>query len=147
MRFFSLVILVVGFFSGGDAHACSCAAPPEDLTESVTQSLEDADIVFLGNVDSVSTAQEADKHTGAKIQTTTFHVLESWKGEEGTRITTKIDIQCCVCGYRFRKNKEYLVFGYSLEDGNYSTSICSLTGQAARSKKVIEKLRELAAEE
>ena len=83
--------------------------------------------VFLGKAEKVKTALPDNARSGATIQTTTFYVLDSWKGEKANRIVTKINVQCCLCGANFYEGETYLVFAFEAVDGFYSTSICSMT--------------------
>ena len=147
MRHLTILIALACFLATVESSACSCVPPPEDLKEGVARALERADLVFLGEAENVALDVDKEKKFSPMIQTSTFYVLESWKGEKVTRVTTKINIQCCVCGFSFDEGETYLIFGYEREDGFYSTSICSMSNRADRSTEVIEVLRELSVEE
>lgn len=145
MRVLVLVLFSVLFFVCRAALACSCILPTQDPEEAVEDAADRADIVFLGKVERVHTADIPD--VGAVIQESTFYILESWKGEKVTRVSTKINVQCCVCGFHFEEGETYLVFAYEGKDGYYSTSICSLTRRADQAEEYLTILRDIKAKE
>jgi len=109
----------------------------------VEQALEAADIVFVGAVESAEIDGPPDGEYGRSIQTTTFLVQGSWKGEKVNRITTQVNVQCCLCGFRFEEDQTYLIFGYEREDGVYTVSICSLSRTLAEAGDIIRILNEI----
>ena len=80
------------------------------------------------------------------MQRTQFVAVESWKGSHPKRFSTEVALVCCVCGYRFVKDKEYLLYLHSgpNEDGYYRASVCTRTKPInSTTKQEIEVLREL----
>jgi len=127
-----------------DADACSCREISDDLPYEVESAVNSADVVFVGFAESVDLSY---KNRVRMIQTTVFHVKDSWKGRHSDRITTRIDVSCCVCGYSFEKGESYLIFGYEERDGYFSTSVCSLTQKLESAEEIIAILEELEVEE
>lgn len=147
MRVSNLVLLSVLLFACRGVLACSCAAPMDDTETTVRHAVASADIVFLGKAERVLTSHTPDEEYGAVIQESTFYILESWKGEKATRVSTRINVQCCVCGYRFKEGETYLVFGYEGQDNYYRASTCSLTMHVDSADEYLAILGELKAEE
>ena len=112
MRNAVLLTIVLVAFGFAEARACSCVPNDPRSTESVREHVEYADVVFLGKVESKETNPPESSSDGLRIETTTFYVLDSWKGEKANRIVTKINVQCCLCGASFDENENYLVFAY-----------------------------------
>ncbi len=144
MRLIPILALGLVFFASSDAYGCSCMMPDSDPVESVRKALKRSDVVFLGKVESTQLPDSGNTHPVDFIQTTTFYVLNSWKGEESTRIITKVNVACCVCGYRFEDSETYLVFGYKRENGFYSVSTCGLSSIFERAETNIQILDDLA---
>lgn len=147
MRILLLLVISTCLLVSRPATACSCVSPKEDATEAVSDALKKADIVFLGKAETTTMSASSKSRLASTIQTTTFYLLESWKGEKVSRVTTKIDTQCCVCGARFDAGETYLVFGYKRDDSFYTTSICSLTSHSDHADEYLAILRGMKAEE
>lgn len=127
-------LALVALFAAPRVDACSCARQPADLVEGVRSAFNRADIVFVGVVEHV---RLLDEH----IEETTFYVLRSWKGERVSRVTTRIDVQCCLCGYSFEVGMRYLVYGYGRDThGFVATSICSRTAPEPKAGDDIDAL-------
>ncbi len=122
-----LTVLALLSFSAA-ADACSCARPKADPIEAITEAYESSDVVFLGRVINVIRPEGREQGSGQMIEESTFRVLRMWKGGEAEELTSRIDIQCCVCGVSFTEGREHLIFGYLRPDGSFSTSICSGPG-------------------
>jgi hypothetical protein len=144
MRFVAIVALVSLAFTPELLNACSCMPHDQDPVKAVQKSFDRADVVFLGQAESVETTDSDSESYVDIFQTTTFYVIKAWKGEESKRILTRINIACCLCGYAFEEGRKYLVFGYKLDDGFYSTSTCGLTTTGERADEFAAILDELA---
>ena len=124
--------------------ACSCYSKSKGEEEDVKSALDEANVVFLGKAFSVQTTPPKFDANGEEIQSTIFDVIKSWKGKLGQRVTTRINIQCCVCGIEFQEDYVYLVYGYETDSQNvYSTSICSRTKARELADRDIEILEQL----
>lgn len=141
---FPVVILVL--LAASPSNACSCLYQDASSPEVVREALDQADAVFLGVADSVEVQSVPDGEYGPKIQTTIFAIVDSWKGEPSERISTRVNIQCCLCGFSFRPGQTYVVFAKKSDDGSYSVSICSLTRTLAEADDILRLLNEFAAE-
>jgi len=144
MKHVVLVGLVCSLMlASSNSWGCSCGTTKQGA-ERVKESFANSDAVFLGRVDEIVLA---DDLSGAKVQTTTFRIVKSWKGQREGLIKTKINIQCCVCGYRFEQDYEYLVFAYRKKDSGWlSASICSSTTSRDAADDDIETLERLVEE-
>ena len=106
-----LSILLI-FSSYSLAWACSCIEPTD---KSKAEALQNASVIFSGKV--ISTGLP-DKDYNIKIR---FQVLRAWKGVETKEIFITTPSQDSLCGYSFRKDETYTVYG----TGNPpSTTIC-----------------------
>ncbi len=121
------------------ALACSCIPQVRNFQVAVTSAFNSAEVVFLGRVENIEVGEGAFK----TVQKTDFIVLEMMKGDERPRISTKISIQCCICGFSFRRNETYIVYAYKGADGFYKTSICTRTKTAAENAEEVGLLRKL----
>ena len=130
----AVCLAFVSLFAASRVDACSCAPRPADLVEGVRGAFTRADCVFVGVVEQV---RLVDEH----VEETTFHVLRSWKGERASRVITRINVQCCACGYSFDVGKQYLVYGYERDTDSFvTTSICSRTAPEPKAGDDIEVL-------
>lgn len=145
MRIVVLIIFATFTIFPIAADACSCVKNDPKSINSVREDFDHADIVFLGKVEKI--VESYDEDSIRQEQTTTLFVLTSWKGEKSNRVLMKIDVTCCMCGYSFRNDQTYLIFGYEADDGFYRTSICSMSIRAPIAEETIKILDELAAEE
>ncbi len=105
-------VLVVTFCIGAPqaASACSCIAQP------VLEYLDQADVAFTGKViEKESHPREIDMGDGDKFElpfvVVKFKVDQSWKGVGGDEVTLVTHEEDGMCGYRFRTDGDYLVFG------------------------------------
>ncbi|MBF0227185.1 MAG: hypothetical protein HQK76_17200 [Desulfobacterales bacterium] len=56
---------------------------------------------------------------------------------------TKIDTRCCVCGYRFEKGEEYLIYAKKIDDSYFYVSLCSRTKRIISSQTDMEILDDI----
>ena len=112
-----------------NATACSCKRQPANDETAVAESFGHAAIVFLGRVESMRKLP-SDPVSADDYEETEFYVLRSWKGEKVSRVYTRINLVCCVCGRSFEVGATYLVYAYERDDGYYRTSRCSRTAKA-----------------
>ena len=146
-RFAILLSLLLGLLGSPITWACSCVANDPASIRSVREYYDYADVVFLGKVEETDSAAVQDGGYVKQIQTTTLFVLRSWKGEKSNRIITRIDTQCCICGYSFSEGETHLIFAYETKDGYYTTSICSMSMPESRANDTIALLDEIASGE
>ncbi len=106
--------------------ACTCRTfVGESDKELVVRAKAAADSIFVGRV--VKILKEKDRRgvpTGDYIAV--FNVTEMWKGKrrKQIRIVNGGTDRCCLCGWRFTKSEEYLVF---VDVGTPNPSICGRT--------------------
>lgn len=112
----SLVLLVA--FLPNLSWSCSCVAMIRDIEVAVQKAFENADSVVLAEAENVTLR-------GEYTEITQFVAKRSWKGTHGKRFYTRIDVQCCVCGFPMEKGRSYLLYLYKSDEGYYRTSICT----------------------
>lgn len=123
-----------------DASACSCMAFPDDPDEAAAFALAMADVVFLGTAGGSKT-----KISVVPRRRTAFVIEAKWKGPERDGITVESNIGEIACGYKFEKNRRYLVFSYWDESDEFvTTSFCDLTGTESESSDLIAALDRVA---
>ena len=150
------LIFIVSFFSSAHAVSCSCIHEQGSLEEQVTAAFSSASNVLWAKAESTqemsfgqqgsNTSQTKKNSNPGQMQRTQFVAVESWKGSHPKRFSTEVALVCCVCGYRFVKDKEYLLYLHSgpNEDGYYRASVCTRTKPInSTTKQEIEVLREL----
>jgi len=120
--------------------SCLCKTP------TIEKSFRNSDIVFIGKVKSIKI--ENNGREGAmesERQTTVFIVTEIFEGRYTKTITTKIQTIGALCdGYKFKKNKKYLVYAKRKKFDYFDVEICSRTKPMKLVKQdEIEKLRRL----
>ena len=122
------------------ANSCSCLAL-SGLTDAqqVQLNLDLSDVVFLGKAEFVNVS-EPDS-----IQTTTFRLIDSYMGESSYYLTIIGTTHSNACGYRFEKEKTYLVFGMKREGGHYWTSSCMLTSPHKSATEFLDILNDMRA--
>ena len=98
--------------------ACSCEWPPGSPVEE----LASHDAVLAGRV--VEIVEPADFTLGEYLQIT-FAVSSVWKGESQQMVSISKAADGTMCGYPFELGEQYLVYGYSSEEGLH-TGLCSL---------------------
>lgn len=121
-----------------DAAACSCVrqGPPcEDYWTAAA--------IFRGRVDSI-TAVASSAAAPVKSRTVRFTILESFKGTTGSTVDVRTVVGGAICGYRFTKGREYLVYAAVEPDGALTTSICWRTRPADRAQADLEYARSIA---
>lgn len=130
-----LLALMASQFSGV-ASACSCMAFPEDSDEAAEFAYSFADVVFLG------TAESKKTKIGYPLRSRTmFRIDAEWKGPGLEEIIVESNIGETACGYKFKKNRRYLVFAYWHKSDEFvTTSFCDLTGTEAESADLIAAL-------
>jgi hypothetical protein len=84
------------------AEACSCIPP-----KSPTQSLKEADAVFLGKVIEIATQRSPEGYGERRIK---MEASKSWKGISGKSFYVTTGVYDGDCGYPFVKGKTYLVY-------------------------------------
>ena len=145
-RVAQFALLAVLFFAADRTNACSCLYQDPNSPDVVREALDRADVVFAGTAETVEVLADPEVDYGAEYQTTTFLVKNSWKGEKANRIITKVNIQCCICGFSFEQDQTYLVFGYETDEGFYSVSICGLSRTYAEAGDIVRILDEIISE-
>lgn len=143
MRILPLFICACILFTATKAFACSCMYSDGPLADQVKSAFLDAPSVVLARAETVEgldpyhfaeTTEDGEKQIVEYFATeiTEFVALQSWKGEHGKRFYTKIQVNCCLCGYSFQEGVTYLLYLYGpTEDGYYSTSFCTRTQQVS----------------
>lgn len=127
MRSFKLFLVVCLFFLGVETTlACSCAPPQSPAAE-----LKKASAVFAGKVIEIKRQQreKGPKHPGDLFREieVRLEVSKAWKGIDKDIAVVFTPAHSASCGYRFSKDKTYLVYAYENKEGKLETGICSRT--------------------
>ncbi len=121
MRSLKLLIFssLVALLSATSVIACSCmpTAGPE-------KEIEQADAVFAGKVISSKRQNGARPFDDIEVE---FVVDRVWKGQVTKRFRIFTAESSASCGYRFKKNRTYLVYAYGKGNEGLQTGICSRT--------------------
>lgn len=122
---FKILLVSVSLLYSALAISCSCGSRSGEFFKDVSEASLSATSILVAKVESVRLSQV---DSPLKIETTHFSEIESWKGDHGKQVYTRIITECCVCGFSFAEGKIYLLYLYGPDDlGYYSTSICSRT--------------------
>ncbi|MGD6778888.1 hypothetical protein ACQCT3_00475 [Sutcliffiella horikoshii] len=124
---FLLSILSLPFFSS-TGYACSCLPPGTPQEE-----LSKMDAVLTGKVLEV---EENNSTTKVKLS-----VSETWKGVKTKEVVVYTAMDSAACGVNFEKDKDYLVYAH-LEDGEYTTYLCSRTAELTQAQSDLKELGE-----
>ncbi|MCP4302608.1 MAG: hypothetical protein GY783_18650 [Gammaproteobacteria bacterium] len=119
-----LTLILLLLYQPQTAEACSCAAFPDDLEKSVAIAFNRADVIFLGDVQSVRNKllRMPPQREAA------FSMRDLWKGTIPDTTLVRTNIGETACGYNFKKRGSYLVFAYwDRKRKHLSTSFCELT--------------------
>ena len=127
-----MTIFTAAVFLGSvqTASACSCELPRmgESLKTQVRNSKKDAKAIFTGKVVSIRLSEE--KIDGKPVALyARFAVERSWKGPQTESIEVRTANICCICGFAFESDKEYIVYSYSTDANVVSVSSCSRTSE------------------
>lgn len=134
------LVAVAFFLAPTDARACSCMAFPDDPDEAAAVALAMADVVFLGTAGGSKT-----RVWFVKRRQTAFVIETKWKGPDLDEITVESNIGEVACGFKFSKNRRYLVFSYWDESDEFvTTSFCDLTGLESETTALIAALDRIA---
>ncbi len=112
-----LLLLLAALGTIQTSYACSCIAPPGPL-----EAMEDADFVFTGKVESIIPVN--DEYSNSLF--VKFSIRTQWKGDLSEEVFVKTADNSAACGYNFKRNQSYLVYGY-VNEGVMGTSICTRT--------------------
>ncbi|WP_404445009.1 hypothetical protein LG307_18355 [Sutcliffiella horikoshii] len=123
-----LSILSLSFYSS-TGYACSCLPPGTPQEE-----LAKMDAVFKGKVLEVD--EKFNSTTKVKLS-----VSETWKGVNSKEVVIYTAMDSAACGVYFEKDKEYLVYAH-MEDGEYTTYLCSRTVELAQAHSDLNELGE-----
>lgn len=94
--------------------ACSCIQPKPPL-----ESLDDANVVFIGKVNSIETISNINKIN--------FQVNKTIKWDETDTIQVTTLRDSATCGYSFEEWKDYIVYSNLNENNELNVSLCSRT--------------------
>ncbi len=146
MRSFKAFLGVCVFLFGVEATlACSCAPP-----QSASQELKRATAVFAGKVFEIKRQEreKGKKHPGDQFREVEvrFDVSRVWKGIDKDTAVVFTSSHSASCGYRFSKDKTYIVYAYANKDGKLETGICSRTKPLDEAEDEIRELDQETAE-
>lgn len=128
-------ILVLTFLClPNQSNACSCAAFPNDPEKALAIAYAQADVIFLGDAIAVrNKLLRLPPQREAK-----FSVRTVWKGSTPDTTVVRTNIGESACGYKFKKQGSYLVFGYwDRQHKHLTTSFCDLTRTEIEAKDLI----------
>ncbi|WP_339147583.1 MULTISPECIES: hypothetical protein [unclassified Sutcliffiella] len=135
MKLFKLALLaffftILSFTSlSSTGFACSCLPPGTPQEE-----LAKMDAVFTGKV--LDVKEKFNSTTQVKLS-----VTETWKGVSTKEVVIYTAMDSAACGVYFEKDKEYLVYAH-LEDGEYTTYLCSRTAELLHAQSDLKELGE-----
>lgn len=116
-----ILAMILNTAFASDAQACTCMPPPP-----AAEAMERADAVFVGKV--------LRLHNDGHALRVHLELQENFKGlraEPGDVVEIFTALSSAACGYSFRPETSYLVYGYFNErTGRVSASICSRTQEA-----------------
>lgn len=92
------------------------------------------DAVFTGKVLEVD--EKYNSTTKVKLS-----VSETWKGVNTKEVVIYTAMDSAACGVYFEKDKDYLVYAH-LEDGEYTTYLCSRTTELTHAQSDLKELGE-----
>jgi hypothetical protein len=92
------------------------------------------DAVFTGKV--LDVKEKFNSTTQVKLS-----VTETWKGVSTKEVVIYTAMDSAACGVYFEKDKEYLVYAH-LEDGEYTTYLCSRTAELLHAQSDLKELGE-----
>jgi hypothetical protein len=122
-RFTILATVVLLTFSAHRAAACSCPPPPPPK-----QAMEFAVAVFSGKVTDIERPKEGSLRVS-------FEVDRAWKGKVGKTIVIETPPDDGICGYRFEKDKSYVVYAVEhAETKAVYTTVCQRTRKVEDAK-------------
>ncbi len=139
---------LLSFFLTTDLLACDC-----QHTMSVKEAFEQASIVFYGRVEGVND-ETVEGYTNTmhfaidSLYTkkggyfVNIKVKEVYKGKLSNDVPVHIKGSWGLCDVFFKKNMEYIVFGYVMPDGQIQTNVCMLSA-AVRNKQSLRKVKRL----
>ena len=123
------LLLVLLLCSLGETDACECKHPGP----TVQRALEQADIVFVGNVISLRGSN--------RLLLATFEVFDVLKGD--VLEVYEVRTSPAKCGFQFTEDHSYLVFANLDAQGNLVTDACSRTIWLPKAEKVVVELRDI----
>ncbi|MCM3145047.1 hypothetical protein [Brevibacillus sp. MER 51] len=129
---FSFMLLFTFFVQPFPASACSCARPPDPLTEK-----DQSAAVFTGKVLQVNERTDWlrwlpfwDKPERGGFDVI-FEVQSTWKGVDQTQVQIVTSGLGGACGIPFQPGQEYLVYASYWELNELETNICTRTALKA----------------
>lgn len=126
----TLVSFLAWFSTQG--FACSCAPTP-----SIEDAFQEATVVHTGKVTSIA----KDGFTAV----VTFGPSKGYKAfSKFSQFKVRTNTSSAACGYSFKVDEEYLVYGHVNADGVIMTNLCTRTKKSAGAAKEIEVLEKLA---
>ncbi len=125
-----LALVFAGLLVPDAALSCSCEPPGTPL-----EALASHDAVFTGRVVEIAETPEEDVWV-------LFKLSAVWKGVLGEDIAIRTEQTDAECGYSFEVGGEYLVYAFSLGNGDLYTGICSRTNPLAAATEDIAQLGE-----
>jgi hypothetical protein len=157
MRFCCVVFLyLTTVLSPSSVVACSCARlpPPEPGAAPylVERTPNPDEAIFEGTVTNaqlkgsffdanVGDLVSADLDGESPFMLISFDISRSYSGRQSKTLQLRTGLGGGDCGYPFEVGKQYLVYAFKNESGEFSTGICSPTGPLEDSKGVIASLR------
>lgn len=134
LRLIAVALLIAGTDS---ALACSCAAFPDDARQAIAIAYPRADVIFTGT----ATKVQRKLFRLPPARETAFRVDVMWKGNPTENVVVRTNIGESACGYKFRKDTAYLVFGYWNPDRTVlTTSMCELTRPESNASALLREL-------
>jgi hypothetical protein len=157
MRFCYVALLyLITVLAPSSVLACSCARlppPGPGAAPSLAEITSNKDLaIFEGTVASaqlkgslfdanVGDLVSADLDGDSPFMLVSFDISRSYSGQQSKTLQVRTGLGGGDCGYPFEVGKQYLVYAFKNESGEFSTGICSPTGPLEDSKAVIASLR------
>jgi hypothetical protein len=133
------VALFILIFTG-DVEACSCMAGGN----SPCQAYWNADVVFIGTVEKITSVNSRDGADRFERRRVSFGISEAFRGIQAEQAEVLTGMGGGDCGYGFKTGETYLVYAYrDKQTGRLSTGICTRTRPLARAKDDLDYIRNL----
>ncbi|RXT06563.1 hypothetical protein [Ammoniphilus sp. CFH 90114] len=131
-------VLLISFLSIPTAgYACSCVETPSPQV-----ALNQADAVFVGRAENITTDNKFSLGSSVDPVLISFEVSTVWKGNEQNNVEVMTVSGSESCGYSFDLGKEYLVYAFKNDRGELQTNICTRTTPLSAAQDDLQALGE-----
>ena len=133
MKVIKRLLICASVIAASSGLACTCmnSTDPEEARREV-------EVVFAGRaVDVRPVLREYPNGSKTEFLETTFEVSRVWKGDVMKRVTVTTVPKGAQCGYRFRAEQSYIVYGTGAGD-KFATHLCTATKPLEKAEKDVD---------